>query len=136
MKLYLYKLFLLLVKWMPVVIAMGILLTNTLAVFEITIEYLYILEIIFGNSISYIIFMYAASYVFQFCNWHRITITYNLIALIFNIIISYLETEYYEDVILLFIHYLIAIIFTGISYYSYKKCKNHESANSSSKSSS
>ena len=117
---------------MPVVIAMGILLTNTLAVFEIALEYLYILNIIFGNSISYIVFMYAASYVFKFCNWHRITITYNLIALIFNVIINYLETSQYENVILLFIHYLIAIVFTGITYYSYKRCKCYESNNISS----
>lgn len=129
---YLYKLFLLLVKWMPVAIAMGILLTNTFAVFEIALDFLYILNILFGNSVSYIIFMYAASYVFKFCNWHRITITYNLIAFIFNIIINYLETEHYENVILLFIHYLIAIVFTGITYYSYKRFKCYESNNISS----
>ena len=129
---YFYKLFLLLVKWMPVVIATGILLTNTLATFEIAIKYLYILEIVFGNSLTYIIFMYAASYVFKFCNWHRITITYNLIAFIFNIVINYLETTDYENVILLFIHYLIAIVFTGITYYSYKRCKCYESNNISS----
>ena len=127
-----YKVFLLLVKWIPVVIAAGILLTNTLAVCNIDLKCLYVLNILFGNSISYIVFMYAASYIFEFCNWHKLVITYNLITLILNSIINIITIERTDEFIVLFIHYTIAIVFIGIIYKSIKSCKNNGTTHSSS----
>lgn len=132
MKLYTYKLFLILVKWIPVVIAAGILLTNTLAVCNIDLKYLYVLNILFGNSVSYVVFMYAASYIFQFCTWHKIVIVYNLITLIINIIVNNLTVERTGEFIILFIHYTIAIIFVALAYYLFKSSKNNGTPHGSS----
>ena len=124
-----YKLFLLIAKWIPVVMAAGILLNTTLALLEVESIILDILAITFGNSISYVIFMYITSIIFQFCTWHRLTILYNTIILIFNIVISYIDN--YNMYVTLLILYLITVLSTGIIYRSYKKYK-HECDNVSS----
>ena len=127
-----YKLFLLMAKWIPVVMAAGILVNITLALLEVESIILDILAITFGNSISYVIFMYITSCIFQFCKWHKLTILYNAIILAFNITISYIES--YNLYVTLIILYSITIIFTGLIYYYYKNC-NHESLYNSSESS-
>lgn len=124
-----YKLFLLIAKWIPVVMAAGILINTTLALLEVESIILDIFTITFGNSISYVIFMYITSCIFQFCYWHKLTVLYNAIILIFNIVISYIDN--YNMYVTLLVLYLITIVSTGIIYHSYKKYK-HECDNVSS----
>lgn len=65
---YKHKLFLITAKWIPVVVTTGILLNNTLAVLNIENIFTYLLDVIFGNSISFVITILACSYAFNFCN--------------------------------------------------------------------
>lgn len=115
--------FLLFVKWIPVVVAAGILLNNTLATFEIAPIIQDILDYLFGNSLSFIILLFACSYLFQFCAWHKILILYNLTAIIINIITSYITFENIGDEFLLLIHYCIAGLFIIIIYSVETNCK-------------
>lgn len=118
-----HKMFLLFVKWIPVVVAAGILLNNTLATFEIAPIIQDILDYLFGNSLAFIILLFACSYIFQFCDWHKLLILYNLTAIIINIITSYITFENISDEFLLLIHYCIAGIFLLIIYNVETNCK-------------
>lgn len=70
------------VKWLPIIITVATLLNNTLAYFYIDNIINDLLEFTFGNSILVVLLMYACSYAFKFCAWHRILITYNLCTLL------------------------------------------------------
>lgn len=77
----LYKIVLYSIKVIPMVIS-GIYLLNTvLSYFNIDLElFSYLVQFLFIG------FMYAASFAFKFCSWHRVFIHYILIILILNII--------------------------------------------------
>lgn len=118
-----HKMFLLFVKWIPVVVAAGILLNNTLATFEIAPIIQDVLDYLFGNSLAFIILLFACSYIFQFCAWHKILILYNLTAIFINIITSYVTFENISDEFLLLIHYCVAGLFIIIIYTVETNCK-------------
>lgn len=118
-----HKMFLLFIKWIPVVVAAGILLNNTLATFEIAPIIQDILDYLFGNSLAFIILLFACSYIFEFCTWHKILILYNLTAIIINIITSYITFENIGDEFLLLIHYCIAGLFLLIIYSVETNCE-------------
>lgn len=121
-----HKIFLIIAKWIPVVIAAGILFNNTLAVLEIENIFTDLLDIICGNSISFIITMFACSYAFKFCLWHKIVIIYDLLVLLLNIVIKYANATYYDYVLLLIYHYILAAIFIFIIYHVQKYTKYNE----------
>lgn len=121
-----HKLFLIIAKWIPIAIAAGILLNNTLAVIGIENIITDLLDIIFGISISFIITMYVCSYAFDFCNWHRAVITYDLFAIILSILMRYTNIGNVSDRTNLIYHYILAFIFILIIYYVKKNCKIHE----------
>lgn len=77
----LHKIVLCLVKTIPMIVS-GIYLLNTiLSYFNIDLElFSYLVQFLFIG------FMYAASYAFRFCAWHRMFIHYILIILILNIV--------------------------------------------------
>lgn len=71
-----HKVFLLIAKWIPVAVAAGILINNTLAMLDVKDVILDLFDITVGSSLAFVIMMYACSYVFNFCYWHKIVITY------------------------------------------------------------
>lgn len=73
-----HKVFLLIAKWIPVAVAAGILINNTLAMLDVKDVILDLFDITVGSSLAFVIMMYACSYVFNFCYWHKIVITYDL----------------------------------------------------------
>lgn len=75
-----HKVFLLIAKWIPVAVAAGILINNTLAMLDVKDVILDLFDITVGSSLAFVIMMYACSYVFNFCYWHKIVITYDLYA--------------------------------------------------------
>ena len=77
----LYRIVLYSVKVIPIVIS-GIYLLNTvLSYFNIDLElFSYVVQFLFIGQ------MYATSYAFKFCAWHRMFIHYILIILVLNII--------------------------------------------------
>lgn len=64
--------------WIPVAVAAGILINNTLAMLDVKDVILDLFDITAGSSLIFIVMMYACSYVFNFCYWHKLVITYDL----------------------------------------------------------
>lgn len=62
-----HKVFLLIAKWIPVAVAAGILINNTLAMLDVKDVILDLFDITVGSSLAFVIMMYACSYVFNFC---------------------------------------------------------------------
>lgn len=104
------KLFLLFVKFMPVIQMAGILVNNTLCMFDINHAINYILDFTVGNSILTTIFMFICSYMFGFCLWYRLILSANLI----NIIIAMTDSIYrlpLSDIQLLLSYYIVYAVF-------------------------
>lgn len=59
----------------------GILINNTLAMLDVKDVILDLFDITVGSSLAFVIMMYACSYVFNFCYWYKIVITYDLFVL-------------------------------------------------------
>ena len=72
------KLFIFLIKYIPVIQMAGILVNNLLYSLESSKINL-IIDFIFGNSFTATLLFYICSYIFRFCNWHRLVITCNFI---------------------------------------------------------
>ena len=115
-KLY-YKLFIVVLKYIPLLIALCYILNTVMALFGIYIEPL---SNIAGVSLLTWIFLYIATYVFKFCIYHRMFLWYILIDDLLNIIDYYYELPI-ETSNLLMIHNSIIGIFLFIILYIYVK---------------
>lgn len=109
-----HKVFLLIAKWIPVAVAAGILINNTLAMLDVKDVILDLFDITVGSSLAFVIMMYACSYVFNFCYWHKIVITYDLFVLSYILLIRYTNIGECSDGLLLTIHYILAGIFIAL----------------------
>lgn len=72
----LYKVFLMMLKYIPVVIAIAYILNTALCWIGIDFS---ILSHLYGLSLLPWIFLYIATYVFRFCTYHRLLLYYILI---------------------------------------------------------
>lgn len=99
-----HKVFLLIAKWIPVAVAAGILINNTLAMLDVKDVILDLFGITVGSSLAFVIMMYACSYVFNFCYWHKIVITYDLFVLLYILLIRYTNIGECSDGLLLTIN--------------------------------
>lgn len=103
----LYKIELLLLKLIPMILAFTALLNSILSYFGID---LYILSYIGGISVFTMVFLYLSSYVFKFCEYHRMFLHYVVITWIINII------DYYIGIPITDLEYLcLQMIVAGIS---------------------
>lgn len=118
-----HKVFLLIAKWIPVAVAAGILINNTLAMLDVKDVILDLFDITVGSSLAFVIMMYACSYVFNFCYWHKIVITYDLFVLSYILLIRYTNIGECSDGLLLTIHYILAGIFIALIWYVKKRYK-------------
>lgn len=82
----LYKIFLLILKVIPMVISAIFLLNTILTYYYIDAA---ILSMVGGVSFFTLLFLYISSYVFKFCNYHRMFIHYISLQWIINL------TDYY-----------------------------------------
>lgn len=73
------RLFIVLIKYIPIIQMVGMLFNNILYCFSDIYIISYILDFIIGNSITTTFLLYVCSYVFGFCKWHRFIITANII---------------------------------------------------------
>lgn len=78
----LYKLFLASLKYIPVFIAISYILNTALYWFGIDLA---VLSNISGMSLFTWLFMYIATYVFQFCEYHRLLLYYIILDDLINI---------------------------------------------------
>lgn len=117
------KLLMLLMKYIPVIQMAGMLINNTLYCFDIVRPLCYTLDFILGNSLITTILLLIISYVFKFCEWHRIIIISNII----NITIANIDAIIginIEDIELLSMYYVISsifVIFATINHITQKK---------------
>lgn len=118
------KLFILLLKYIPIIQMVGMLINNILYTFHEINNYMYIIDFIIGNSIITTFLLFICSYVFRFCNWYRYIIITNFI----NIIISFIDSTFYiniDKIELFVIMNIINAIGIIISLYN-KLIKGHE----------
>ena len=116
----LYKLQLYLLKVIPMVMAFICLLNTVLSYFDIDIP---LLSYISSNSILTIIFFYISSYVFRFCEYHRMFMHYTTIIWVLNIYDLYIGIPV-DDLNLFLIYQIITGIVLFIILYMY--VKNHK----------
>lgn len=83
----LYKIELILLKFIPMILTIVCLLNSILSYFCIDLP---ILSYIGGVSIFTLLFLYISSYTFKFCEYHRIFLHYITITWILNIIDCYI----------------------------------------------
>ena len=103
----LYKIELGLLKVIPMILALTALLNSILSYFGID---LYILSYIGGVSIFTMLFLYLSSYIFKFCEYHRMFLHYIVSTWIINII------DYYVGIPISDLEYLcLQMIIAGIS---------------------
>ena len=116
------KLFIFLIKYIPVMQMAGIIINNIMYSLE-SRPINTIIDFTFGNSITTTLLFYICSYIFRFCNWHRLVITCNLInttLVVLDSIIHFNTTN--EQQILLFL--TIDIIFVILILINKFKCKS------------
>ena len=115
------KLFVLLIKYIPVIQMIGILFSNILYISSNCDNFIYQLDIIIGNSYTHILIYYICSYLFGFCKWHRLVITANLLSLILINVDFYIQISNLSLILLIFI---IDIIFLLTILINKFKCKH------------
>ena len=113
----LYKIELYLVKVIPMIYALLSLLNTALSYFDINTV---ILSYIGSVSFITLLFLYITSYVFKFCEYHRMFIHYTTITWILNIIDLYIGIPV-SDIWYLGIQLIIAGISLFIILYLYVK---------------
>lgn len=120
-KIKLKDIFVLLIKYMPIIQMVGMLFNNLMYYFEIGNNVCYILDFTIGNSIVATILLYVCSNLFGFCNWHRLIITSNLI----NLLIAYVDVLFVipiSDLHLISLYFAVYLIFLFIIIYK-RFCK-------------
>lgn len=113
----LYKSHLYLLKVIPMVMAFISLINATLSYFDIDVP---LLSYISSNSILTIVFLYISSYVFKFCEYHRMFIHYSTLIWILNIYDMYIGVPI-SDRSIFSIYLIITGIFIFIILYLYVK---------------
>lgn len=122
----LYKVFILMLKYIPMIIALIYILNTILSYFYIDIP---VLSNIAGISILPWLFMYIATVVFKFCLYHRMFLWYILVTDLLNIVDYYLTIPI-KDLELLMIHSGITGVFLFIILFLYVKSHKRPSIKS------
>lgn len=113
--------FILLIKYMPIVQMVGMLFNNLLFYFNIFNEFCYIIDFVIGNSLITTFLLFVCSYMFGFCNWHRLLITSNFV----NITIASVDSVYtipINNLELIMLYVIVYLIFLFIIIYK-RFCK-------------
>lgn len=119
------KLLLILIKYFPIIQMLVMLLNNTIYCFTDNYTVAYTLDFFTGNSILTTILLYMISIRFNYCIWHRLIITGNLI----NLILANVDASIginVSDMGLLLMYYFIAFTFILLASYSHIKYIHNE----------
>lgn len=114
---HLYKIELYLLKVMPMLLAAIYLINTVLSYYDIEVL---VLSHIGGLSLIPLIFMYVSSYVFRFCEYHRMFLHYIVVNDLINLV-DYYYTIPISDWQLFIVHMSIAGISLYIILYLYVK---------------
>lgn len=111
----LYKSTLFTLKLLPIVMAVSFFMNDLCAYFQVPYQ---IVTHFLGITVAPLLFMYISSYVFRFCNYHRIFIHYIVLIEFLNIYDWYIGIPVSNEAICL-IHIWISIIFFLIAIIMY-----------------
>ena len=134
----LYKVELFLLKLLPIIMAISLLIAKYGAYLQVTSGLLIVIQIIshyLGLVIAPLAFMYISSYVFKFCNYHRMFIHYIAIIELMNTTNWYFRIPISNELYILIqdIITIIFIIITAIMYIKKRRqirlCKKPEPSN-------
>lgn len=114
------KIFLFLLKYIPIIQLIGMILNNIIYC-SVIYDSAYFIDFLIGNSCITTILLYVCSIVFKYCKWHRIIIITNFI----NILIANIDAIFHipiEDMTLIVTYFIISSI--GIIYAIIENNKN------------
>lgn len=115
------KLFVFIVKYIPVIQMAGILLNNL--IFGLgAYNFAKVLDFIIGNSIATSILLYICGYIFKFCAWHKLVITANLVN-VFLAALDYFVILCPTNFKQLMLYFTTDVIFLSIILIRKFKCK-------------
>lgn len=117
---YLYKILLILLKYIPIIISLFYLINTVTALCGIDIP---VLSNFAGMSLLTWMFMYIAAWVFQYCIYHRMFLYYILATDIINIIDYYIGIPV-NDFGIIVIHSILIGVSLFLILYLYIKSKN------------
>lgn len=112
-----YKLELICVKYVPILIALITLIDVILYYFDIDFE---LINYIAGTSFLTMIPMYISSYVYKFCEYHRMFLHYIVVNKVVMMIDLYIGIPL-RDFMLLVLYLIIAGIFAFLALYLHQK---------------
>lgn len=115
---YLYKILLILIKYIPIIVAAFYALNTLFAYLGLDIP---AISNFAGMSLFSWIFMYVAAWVFQFCIYHRMFLYYILTTDIINVIDYYIVIPI-SNYKIIALHAIITGIFLFLILYFYVKC--------------
>ena len=121
------KVFLFIIKYMPITQMVGMLINNTLFYFDIVTKAYYLFNYLTGNSLITTSLLYVCSYLFKFCNWYRLIITANFINITITILYIYINSPI-TDFQLLVLYYTISVLFIFIIIIKKFKCNERKSS--------
>ena len=111
-----------LLKFIPYLTALFYLLNTILSYFNVDCS---IFSILAGHSLISILFMLLSSYVFKFCEYHRIPLYYMIITECINLYDWYIGIPI-ENKEILILHLIIAGITMFVILYLYLKSRSNE----------
>ena len=117
------KLFIFLIKYIPIIQMVGILLSNILFIFNNEGYITRVIDFLIGNNIITTFLLYICSNLFGFCKWHRLTITANLCSILF-IMIKFIFNIQLTNLSLILTIFNIDLIFLIIILIYKFKCKH------------
>jgi hypothetical protein len=117
----LYKYLLIILKWIPTLLAICAFTANILAYFDISV---WIISFLGGISLIPLIFIFISSYTFKFCKYHRIPLYYVLINMIISIIDTTIGIPLSDLQYLYLTSGIFGVIICWFIISKYKICKN------------
>lgn len=117
----LYKLFLIIIKFIPNMLAGMKIIGLVLSYFKISS---FILTCSFGTSIIFIIILYLISIIFKFCGTHRLSLHYVSLITVLSIIDYYIGIPLY-NIGLYYLYSIITGIFITLWIYIWYKNRNN-----------
>lgn len=112
-----YKLELICVKYIPILIALITLIDVILYYFDINFE---LINYVAGTSFLTMIPMYISSYVYKFCEYHRMFLHYIVVNKVVTMIDLYIGIPL-GDFMLLVLYLIVAGIFAFLALYLHQK---------------
>lgn len=116
------KLFIFLIKYIPIMQMVGILFSNILFIFNNEGYIARVIDFLIGNNIITTFLLYICSNLFGFCKWHKLVITANLCSILF-IMIKFIFNLELSNLSLILTIFNIDLIFLIIILIYKFKCK-------------